>query len=541
MSRHVTTWTAGESDTTTGALARAVEREPGRVYLDLAGETHTYAQFDHLVGRLANGLIDRGVQPGETVVTMLDNNVEAIAAWYAINLAGAISVPINTALRGEFLRHVVDDAGARLVLAEHAYLDRFDAVAHGLPALELVAHRGGMTGPVSGIATVPLAELFVDDTTRPPDRNRPGDLSCLIYTAGTTGPSKGCMISHNYVANLARHGLASNGRTVDEVVWSPLPLFHLNATATKVLATAILGGTVSIYPRFSVSNFWGEIRRSGASIASLLGAMIPLIAQAEDTEDSLACTGQLRHVSGAPFPADLQTTYRERFGVKTCGSNVYGLTEAAPVTSLAHGIDHPPGSAGRRNEDFDVRIVDEDGDEVPDGTAGEVLVRPLHPNVMFAGYWRRPEATVAVSRDLWFHTGDYGRFDTDGFFWFVDRKKDYLRRRGENISSVELESAFLQHPAIAEVAAHAVPSDLTEDDVKVTVVLREDAAPITEEALCRWAFDHVPAFAVPRYVEFRDALPRNAVGRVLKYQLRDEGCTPSTWDREAAGLQVPRP
>lgn len=541
MSSEPIRWAAGETDTVTGALARAVERDPDRVYLDFVGEHHTYAAFDQLVNRLANGLLDRGVQPADTVVTMLDNNVEAVAAWYAVNRAGAISVPINTALRGDFLRHVVADAGAHVVLAETDYVDRFALIADGLPEVRLVAHRGDTPiAPMPQATSLSLDELLVDDTIAPPDRARPDDLTCLIYTAGTTGPSKGCMISHNYAANLARHGLRSNARTVDEVVWSPLPLFHLNATATKVLATAILGGTASIYPRFSVSNFWGEIRRSGASIASLLGAMIPLIAQAEDTEDSLACVGQLRHVSGAPFPAELQAVYRERFGVRTCGSNVYGLSEAAPITSLPHGLDHPQGSSGRRNGDFDVRIVDDAGDEVPDGRTGEVIVRPLRPDVMFSGYWHRPEATVAMTRNLWFHTGDYGRFDEDGFFWFMDRKKDYLRRRGENISSVELEAAFRVHPAIAEVAAHAVPSDLAEDDVKITAVLRDDAGSITEEELCRWSFDRVPSFAVPRYIEFRDALPKNAVGRVLKYELRDQGCTEATWDRDAAGLQAPR-
>jgi len=530
-----------ETDTVTAALARAVEREPDRVYLDFAGDSHTYAEFDRHVNRLAHGLIARGVTPGDTVVTMLDNHVDAVAAWYAINRAGAISVPINTALKGEFLRHVVADAAARIVMVEAGHVDRFHAIAEGIPAVDTLVQRGE-NGPRStdGLDALSFDDLLSEEASSLPDRNQPGDLTCLIYTAGTTGPSKGCMISHNYAANLARHGLRSNARTVDEIVWSPLPLFHLNATATKILATAILGGTVSIYPRFSVSNFWGEIRRSGASIASLLGAMIPLIAQAPDSEDSLACFGQLRHVSGAPFPPELQDIWRSRFGVKTCGSNVYGLSEAAPVTSLPHGVEHPPGSSGRRNDDFEVRIVDDEGNELPDGEMGEVLVRARHPHVMFEGYWKRPDETAAVlDVDGWFHTGDYGRFDTDGFFWFMDRKKDYLRRRGENISSVELENAFRSHPAISEVAAHAVPSELTEDDVKITVVLA-DGAELGEEELCRWAFDHVPRYAFPRYIEFRESLPKNAVGRVLKYQLRDEGCTPTTWDREAAGLDVPR-
>ena len=199
-----------------------------------------------------------------------------------------------------------------------------------------------------------------------------------------------------------------------------------------------------------------------------------------------------------------------------------------------------PGAAGKPNQhEFEVTLVDDDDHEVPVGTTGEIVCRPRRPNVMFAGYWGRAEETLAVFRNLWFHTGDLGRLDADDFLYFVDRKKDYLRRRGENISSFELERIFHDHEAIADVAVHSVPSNVGEDDVKVTVVLIDEAS-ITEEELCRWAVDHVPYFAVPRYVEFRSDLPRNPVGRVLKYQLREDGVTATTWDREAAGLTFER-
>jgi crotonobetaine/carnitine-CoA ligase len=170
---------------------------------------------------------------------------------------------------------------------------------------------------------------------------------------------------------------------------------------------------------------------------------------------------------------------------------------------------------------------------------GEIVCRPLHPHVMFEGYWKRPEGSLSVLRNLWFHTGDMGKFDADGNFYFMDRKKDYLRRRGENISSYEMEYTLLRHGELAEVAVHAVPSALTEDDVKVTAVLIPGST-LTEESLCQWCIEHMPYFAVPRYIEFRADLPKNPVGRVLKYQLRDEGSTPTTWDREQAGVQLAR-
>src|SRR5690606_17877617 len=215
----------------------------------------------------------------------------------------------------------------------------------------------------------------------------------------------------------------------------------------------------------------------------------------------------------------------------------FGLTEATFITSTPPDMTAPLGSSGRRNADFDVRIVDDEDRELPPGVPGEIIVRPRRPHIMFEGYWRRPDATAAVMRNLWFHTGDIGKFDEDGWFWFVDRKKDYLRRRGENVSSFELERTFRAHPDIAEVAVHAVASEHTEDDIKVTAV-RTSAGTVTEEQLCRWSLDKLPYFAVPRYIEFRDELPRNATGKILKYQLREEGVTAATWDIEQSSVVV---
>ena len=199
--------------------------------------------------------------------------------------------------------------------------------------------------------------------------------------------------------------------------------------------------------------------------------------------------------------------------------------------------DAPAGSSGKRNANFDVRIFDDDDRELPAGTAGEIVCRPRRPHVMFEGYWRRPEETLRLWRNGWFHTGDIGRFDDQGYMYFVDRKKDYMRRRGENISSFEMDASFRRHPSIEDVAVHAVKADLGEDDVKVTAVLREGCT-LSEEELCRWAIENVPYFAVPRYYEFRKQIPRSELGRVLKYQLRDEGVTPATFDIDQGRYQI---
>lgn len=531
-------WSLGQQDTVIAALERAVSKHPNRVLLDFSGEFHTYGDVDRQSTRLAHALAALGVQPGHTVVTMLDNNVDAVLCWFAINKLCAVSVPINTALKGEFLRHQIADAGAALVVCEAAYVERIAAVSDGLPDVKLVLTRGE---PGDGrCGTLPLASLNGHrghDGSAFERKPNPWELACLIYTSGTTGPSKGCMISYNYMCNLARLQLRAGPANEHDVTITPLPLFHMNAMCVGVLASILVGARVAFVPRFSVSNFWPEVERSGATIASILGGMGAMLANAPDTEAGQRCKGQIHTVRGNPFTEEVKAIWRERFGAKQVGGNGYGLTEAAVITSLAGGEYAAPGSSGTRIPDFDVRIVDDLDREVPAGTSGEIVVRPLRPDIMFMGYWRRPEDTLKIMRNLWLHTGDIGKFDEQGFFYFVDRKKDYLRRRGENISSFEMEAAFARHPALAEVAVHAVPSDKGEDDVKVTAMLRPDMT-LSPEDLFRWAIDAVPYYALPRYIEFRDSLPKNPQGRVLKYELRDEGCTPTTWDQETSGIQV---
>jgi crotonobetaine/carnitine-CoA ligase len=521
-------------ETIDAVFDRAVQSSAGELFLDFSGELLTREQVAQRVARTAWALRDLGVGAGHTVVTMLDNNIDAVTVALAAVRLGAIAVPVNCAYRGEFLRHQVADAGATLMVVEADYVDRVLAVGSGLPELRAVVRRGGGTGHAESSPSVfALEELLEAGSDElPVPVARPRDVAMLIYTAGTTGPSKGCMISSNYAINVARQYLQVATRRRDEPTWTPLPLFHFNAWVCTVLSTTILGSRASIAPRFSLSGFWPEIERTGARMVSMLGPMANLIANAPDTPEMTRCHGQLRIAQGAPFTPEDIAVWKNRFGVELAGAGTFGLTESCIITTHPLDRPHPPGSSGRLNDSFDVRIFDDEDRELPAGTAGEIVVRPKRPNVMFEGYWRRPEATAALMRNLWFHTGDIGRFDGDGFFYFVDRKKDYLRRRGENISSFEMENAFLEHPDVAEVAVHAVPS-------AVTAVLRAGAA-LTAEELCRWSLDRLPYFAVPRYIEFRSSLPRNPVGRVLKYQLRSEGVTPETWDRELSALEIVR-
>ncbi|EIK95780.1 putative AMP-dependent synthetase and ligase [Pseudomonas sp. M47T1] len=534
-------WSAGDQDTINAVLRRAVSAYGDRIFLDFLGEQYSFRDIDRHACQVANGLRALGVSKGQTVVTILDNCAEAIIVLFAITKLGAVSVPVNTAYKGEFLRHQVADSGAAVVIAQSDYAERVAAIASGIPAVSTVVYRGAT--PDLGAAAerqwqvIEWPALYSDDTSDPAVDIAPSDLAMLIYTGGTTGPSKGCMVNHNYTCNLGRQMLEVSGRDHTSVTWTPLPMFHFNAVGATLMSNLMVGAKVALYTRFSVSNFWPEIERTGANEVMLLASMFPLLVQAADNDAMQRCHGQIVNVIGAPFPPDIQAQWKARFGVKRTIISGFGLTECAMVTVQPLDVPAAPGSSGMRHADFDVRIVDEHDVEVPVGSPGEIIVRPSKPNVMFDGYWQRPADTLKLLRNQWFHTGDIGRFDEQGYFYFVDRKKDYLRRRGENISSFEVEAAFRQRPEIEDIAAHAVRSDLGEDELKVTIVLRAGHS-LEAEPLFLWSVDHLPYFAVPRYIEFRREVPRSPVGRILKYQLRDEGVTAATWDQEQAGIKI---
>jgi crotonobetaine/carnitine-CoA ligase len=519
--------TSGRS-TINDTFREAVKRHPNRVFLDFSGEEFTYSELDHEVQRLAGGLHALNVRPGDRVVTILDTGPDALISWLAINRLGAITVPINTAYKGEFLRHQIGDAGAKFCIAEADYIPNLRAIRSDLPALEHVLYRGSLEANGGGISHIDRHRL--DDCDVHFADVAPADVAMLLYTSGTTGPSKGCKVSHSYISDLSRRVAGFSFTTPEDISWTPLPLFHIYAIAVT-LSTMQIGGRASLMRKFSVSKFWPEIQRSKANVLYLLGSMTVMIASAPETAEEKACFGQIRALLAAPCPPSLQRKLRERFGVVQSGSVGYGQTEAGAMVTCALGEELPEGSAGTRNDTFDVRIFDENDEELPPNQVGEIVVRPLKPHVMFSGYWNRDASSFSVAGNYWHHTGDFGKFDENGYFYFVDRKKDYLRRGGENISSFEVEQALLKHPAVGEVAVHAVPSDGSEDDIKATMVLREDTT-LSAPDLHLWATDRIPRFALPRFIEFRRELPKNAVGRVLKYQLRDEGVTPSTWDRE---------
>lgn len=524
-------WIAGDEErTVVELLHRRLASDPDGEYLDVVGTKLSAAAVADTAGRIAGLLHELGVGKGDRVATLVENSPEAVLAWWGIVLAGAVAVPVNTAYKGEYLRHQLADSGSKVLLVAPDLLERAEPVAPAVPGLAHVLVLGDDAWRERVAASEPAPAPDV----------RPCDLATFVYTGGTTGPSKGCMLSHRYHEVLSRQIGVCWRRTADDVVWTPLPLYHFNAIVTAVLGPLVHGGRAAIAHRFSVSRFWSEMNRVGATVTSTLGTMAYLLAHDVDRPEmprsgAPEANTTLRLIGAAPLPVEVDSVLRERFGVETF-SGAYGVTEASLISWQPMGVANKPNAAGVINDEyFDVRIFDDDDHELPRGTDGEIVIRPKRPHTMFEGYWGRPDATVEASRNWWYHTGDIGRIDDDGYLFFVDRKADYLRRRGENISSFEVERILMSHGALADVAVHAVPSPLTEDDLKVTATVKQGAA-VTEEELFRWCIERLPYFALPRYIEFRAELPRSPVGRVLKRELRAEGVTPQTWDAEVAGI-----
>lgn len=532
-----------ELSTVRNVVLESAERYGDRFFIEVADEPLSYSGAAELAMSDSAALYAMGVRFGDRVATLYDNSIDALVLWFAANFIGAADCPINSAYKGEFLRSQLNRSGARVLFTEMDYVQRVADIAEGLTDLETVVVRGGGQKPdIPGLLVLTLEEFRDCSATEPPAGIRLAtldDLAMIIWTGGTTGPSKGCSISHGYMMHQTQRMNFGFGRMDPHDVWSCVPLFHSFARNFVTIGTMLSGGSAYLDIRFSVSNFWPRLNRCKADWGALLGSMLTLIANAPETEAEKENT-TLKTVSGLPFPQELQDRFMDRWGIRSVVVPAYGLTEAHPITTKAPETPSPAGSSGQVDSEYwELRIVDDEDNDVPVGEAGEVVARPKAPHVMFDGYWGDPQATLDVMRNMWFHAGDIGRVDEDGWFYFMDRKKDYIRRRGENISTWEMENVIKQHPDIQDVCVHAVLSELTEDEVKVTAVLVPESQ-LTEEKFARWLIERLPYFTVPRYIEFRDALPVSDLSRVQKYQLRDEGVTATTWDIEKSDVTFVR-
>jgi crotonobetaine/carnitine-CoA ligase len=513
-----------------GEVLRArAETHRDETFLMFADVDLTFGEVDVQADRYARGLIAEGVGRGDHVAVMLPNCAEFVPVIFALARLGAVAVPVNTAYRGELLRHVLDSSDVSTLIIDATYADRLPLVAADVPDLVRVFVRGAVSDPLEwvGMRAIPLSRLTEHGAEPVSVDVGFGDLQAIMYTSGTTGRSKGAMVPHALPLTCALDSLDFLDRW-GKRTYCPLPLFHAAGLWDGVFAALLSGSAIGIVERFSASRFWDDVRRFDAQVAMSVFAMIPILLSAPPNPRDKDHPLETFYMGKSALDAVLL----ERFGVRS--AETYTSTEVGIATGSPYG-QWRVGSCGQaHNKRFDLAVVDEWDREVGPGEPGELVVRPREPFVMTTGYYGMPEATARAFRNLWFHTGDRVWRDDDGYFHFLDRIADAIRRRGENISAFDIECEVNLHPAVLECAAFGVPSELEEEEVKLAVV-RTPGVELTEPELAQYCAARLPSFMVPRYIEFVDDLPRTPTDKIAKHALRargERGLTPQTWDRE---------
>jgi crotonobetaine/carnitine-CoA ligase len=509
-------------------LRSRAKETPDKAFLHIGGRTYTYADVDAASDTVAQAIGGLGVSRGDRVVMMLPNRIEFLFAWFGVAKLGATVVPINPEWKGETLSYILADAEPTAMVVAGDLVPTVTPILGDLAKLAAVVVVDGdpSAPPPAGTRVVPWDEVATAaGPVELPDDVRHDDVLAILYSSGTTGRPKGIVMPHAHVYAFGVQWSNAVDLRPDDVMYTPTSLFYMQATVLGVVPILMSGAEIHIADRFSASRYWQDVRRTGATIAHAIFTLIPLLLKEPPSPLDR------QHRCERVFIAKSNKEFEERFGVRLI--EIYGSTESNIVTY--NPWDAPRhGSAGKPSDNFDVRIVDDDDRELPQGQVGEIVCRPREPFLISYGYYRRPEVTVEAWRNLWFHCGDRGYFDEDGYLFYVDRKKDVIRRKGENISSAELERQVNSHPDVLESAAVPVPADTLEDEVMVYAVLQEgrDLAPA---ALIEYLTTVLPRFMVPRYVEFVDALPRTGSMKIEKFKLRERGFTGRTWDRERGG------
>jgi len=518
----------------------AAER-PDAIWLDAPEErrTWTYAQTLAAAERVGRGFLAAGAEPGDRVVIVAANSSQFVRSWLGTAVAGLVEVPINTAYEHDFLAHQVTTVEATLAVVDDVYAARFVAVAEAAKSIRKfwVVDTGHLDDGLAALRdagwdAAPWEELDERSTIDPSialPEVTPQDLAAVLFTSGTTGPSKGVAMPHAQMYFFGDECVSLVRLTAEDAWMAVTPLFHGNAQFMAAYPTLVAGARFVMRSRFSASAWIDQVRESGVTVTNFIGVMMDFVWKQEPRADD--ADNPLRCVFAAPTASSIVGPMRERYGIEAL-VEVFGLTEtSAPIIS-PYGEERPAGAAGlAADEWFDVALVDPETDEeVPIGEIGELVIRPKVPFISSLGYFNMPDRTVEAWRNLWFHTGDALRRDEEGWFYFVDRFKDALRRRGENISSYEVETAILSHPTVLECAVIAVPaaSEAGEDEVMAYLITGE---PTDAESIWQWCESRIPGFAIPRYLRFVTELPKTPSQRVQKAKLRALGVTADTHDR----------
>jgi len=505
-------------------LRRQAEAFGDRPLLAVGGARWSHRDAAQVAAARAGALAATGVMRGERVALMSGNRAEFLECFLACGWAGAVAVPVNTASMGPQIEYFLANSQARLLVIEAQFLDRLHTADLGRTALQAIWVLDAAELPPA-LQGVPVQPWPAGAEPVPAAPVQPGDTLAILYTSGTTGPAKGVLCPHAQYCWWGVNSLRVLGVGADDVLCTTLPLFHINALNTYAQA-AIAGCRVVFESRFSASGFWPAMQACGATVVYLLGAMVPiLLAQPAGPGER---AHRVRTGLGPGVPAAAGEDFFARTGVRLLEG--YGSTETNFV--IATAPDSPRrGVMGWVLSGFQARVADEDDVELPPGEAGELLLRADEPYAFAGGYFNMPDKTVEAWRNLWFHTGDRVVRDADGALRFVDRIKDAIRRRGENISSFEVEQVLLGHPDVATAAVYPVRSELAEDEVMAALIPRPGCT-LDPAALAEWCEARLPYFAVPRYIDVVDDLPRTENGKVQKYKLRERGVTAATWDRQ---------
>ncbi len=519
-------------------LDRITEADPGKTFVEIDGQSHSYGEIRDAVLRTASMFREMGVGHGDRVCLFMPNAIEYLYCWFGLSELGAVSVPINTAYRRDETAYILNNAEAVALVTDPSLAEVAGAAADLAPGIRHRILRGdepASDGWTSFREGFDLAEPLADRPEVSPD-----DVSMLVYTSGTTGNPKGVMVTHRMYAAAGQGFRHWTQATPDDRFFTCLPFYHANIQYYSTMGALATGATLVIVDRFSASRFWSQVREARATVVNFIGMMMPVLAKNPEQPDDADNTVRLFY--GSPsFSPEFLSEFQDRFATDIIVG--FGMTETCYGTIEEIREDRRAGSSGRARQHPDprfentIRIADaETGVHVGPNTIGEITIK--NPAVM-SGYWRNDEQNRETLRDGWLYTGDLGWLDDDGFLYFVDRKKDIIRRRGENISSQEVENVIKANPNVLDCAVVAVPSELGEDEVKAYVTPRPGAS-VNPEDVVYWCAEHLAYFKVPRYWEVRDELPRTPSLRVRKNVLRQEredlieGC----YDREAAGIRL---
>lgn len=524
-------------------LQRQARRNGDRPYLLFENERYSYGETDRETNRIANGLIDCGIGQGDHVAIMVGNCTQMLLVQYALGKIGAVICPINTAAKGDFLAYYLTHSDSVAFIVGTESLPRYVEVAERAPRIRrvVVVDEKGTERPerpvLARVETVPYEALRRGTDRAPAVSVSHLDTQGIFYTSGTTGPAKGVVASNAQSFAFSIGRVEYMGYWPDDILYTCLPLFHGNAMYSAAIAALLADAQVALSRRFSTRAFWSEVRRFGATQFNLLGSMVNILwAQPSDEGDR---DHRVRLCGTVPMPL-FAPEFERRFGVPIVTS--YASTDFGQGTFLQPG--YPPAkfrSAGKPRPGVEIEIRDNNDIRVTPGVAGEICFRTDDPSLGGRTYYKMPEVTAAANRGGWFHSGDRGYIDADGYVYFVDRIKDAIRRRGENISSWEVEQVIANHSAVLDVAVFAVSSDMSEDEVMASIVLRPGHT-LEAEALVRHCESNMPYFMVPRFVEFVPRLPRTMSEKVQKSELRAsaEARLSNIWDREKAGIVLSR-